>query len=142
MMNMKKTLIALALLVISAIVIAACSESTGAPAYVKPAMESTTTTTSELSTETASQETESETAAQTEAAAPFSASTTAGACDHHHAGHRRTNRANSRDTGDYTHFHANYAEHDHHHAQHDNDHDDHSRAQAADTAAEARLHRG
>jgi len=42
MMNMKKTLIALSLLAAMVIAVAACAESTGAPAYVEPAMEGTT----------------------------------------------------------------------------------------------------
>ena len=72
---MKKTLIALALLAAAVISVAACSESTGAPAYVVPAMEDTTIaeTTSELSTETAAQSVESESAARTEAETSFSA---------------------------------------------------------------------
>jgi hypothetical protein len=78
-MNMKKMLIALALLAAAVISIAACSESTGAPAYVEPAMEGSTAleTTSEVSTESASQASESESAAQTVAAISFSTGKTA-----------------------------------------------------------------
>ena len=84
---MKKTLIALGLALLAAILIAACAESTGAPVCVEPAMEGsveltrpegalTTAATSELFTETTSQATESESATQAEAAASFSAGTT------------------------------------------------------------------
>ena len=75
---MTKTLIALGLALLAVILIAACAESTGAPVYVEPAMESTTTTaaTSESFTETTSQDMESETAVQAEAAASFSSGIT------------------------------------------------------------------
>jgi len=72
---MKKTLIALALLAAAVIAAAACTESTGVPAYVEPTMEGFTVaeTTSEFFTESALQPAESELATQTEAAASFSA---------------------------------------------------------------------
>jgi len=76
---MKKTLVVMGLTLLAVIVIAACGgESTGAPAYVEPAMEGFTVaeTTSELVTESALQTSESESAAQTEAATSFSAGTT------------------------------------------------------------------
>ena len=60
-------------------IVIACGSSTGTNEYVELAMESTTTAeaTSELSIEMESQSLESESAAQTEAAASFSAGTTA-----------------------------------------------------------------
>jgi len=75
---MRKQLIALALVFALAALVIACGSGTGMNEYVEPAMEGTTfTAASELSSETESQETESESAAQTEAAASFSAGTTA-----------------------------------------------------------------
>jgi len=77
---MKKTLIALVLLASAVFAIAACTESTGAPPYVEPAMEGFTIaeTASEPSTESASstsQAAESESVLRTEAKTSFSAGT-------------------------------------------------------------------
>jgi|GEM_PF-6047262 len=76
---MRKQLIALALAFALAVLVIACGRNTGTTGYMEPAMEGSTTTeaTSDFPAESALQTAESESATQAEAAAPFSAGTTA-----------------------------------------------------------------